>query len=268
MTTTPETFQITADQAEMYEERFVPAIFAHWVEPMLEAVALAPGQSVLDVACGTGILTRNAADRVGPAGRAVGSDLNQAMLDVAGRVRPDIEWRRGDAAALPFDDDTFDVVTCQAALFFLPDVTAALRDMGRVARPGGTVAVQVYSLVGDQPAYGPWIEMVAGHAGPDALRMLGTYWSQGDTDLLASRCTDAGLRVTAVHDTERPAYFPSVEAMVLTEVNATPLVDRLSQQEVDRIVADSYTVFEPFRTDDGVTLPMAGSIVVATPNGS
>ena len=268
MTTKPETFQITAEQAALYEERFVPAIFAHWVEPMLEAVALAPGQAVLDVACGTGILTRHAADRVGPAGRAVGCDLNQAMLDVAARVRPDIEWRRGDAAALPFGDGSFDVVTCQSALFFLPDVTAALREMGRVTRPGGTVAVQVFSLVGDQPAYGPWIEMVGSHAGPDAMRMLGTYWSQGDIDLLTSRCTDAGLRVTAVHDLERPAYFPSVEAMVLTEVNATPLAERLSQQEVDQIVADSYPVFEPFGTDDGITLPLAGSIVVATPTGS
>ncbi len=265
MTTTPERFQITHEQAETYEERFVPALFAQWVEPMLDAAGIREGQSVLDVACGTGILTRHAADRVGPTGQATGLDLNQAMLDVANRVRPDLSWRRGDVAAIPFDDDFFDVVTCQAALFFFPDVTAALQEMGRVTRSHGAVGVQVFSSIGDQPAYGPWIEMVARHAGEDARRLLGTYWSQGDTDKLRSRCTEAGLRVSAVHDLERPAYFPSVEAMVLTEVNSTPLADRLGPEQMDRIIADSHKVFEKFRTEDGLELPLAGSVLVATP---
>lgn len=265
MTTTPERFQITREQAEIYEERFVPALFAHWVEPMLDAVGLHAGESVLDVACGTGILTRHAADRVGPDGRVVGLDLNQAMLDVATRVRPGLDWRCGDAAALPFDDDSFDVVTCQSALFFFPDVSAALREMGRVVRPHGRVGVQVFSPIGEQPAYGPWIAMVARHAGEEAWRLLGTYWSQGDTDRLRLRCAEAGLRVDAVHAVERPAHFPSVEAMVLTEVHATPLGDRLSRARLDRILADSDEVLARFATADGLRLPLAGSILVATP---
>lgn len=265
MTTTPERFQITREQAEIYEERLVPALFAHWVEPMLDAVGLGAGQSVLDVACGTGVLTRHAADRVGPDGRAVGLDLNQAMLDVASRVRPDVDWRRGDVAAIPFDDDSFDVVTCQAALFFFPDVTAALREMGRVARRNGRVGVQVFSPIGEQPAYGPWVAMVARHAGQDAWRLLGTYWSQGDTDRLRLRCTEAGLWVDDVRDLERPASFPSVEAMVLTEVNSTPLADRLTPAQLDRILADSHQVLAPFEADGGLRLPLAGSILVATP---
>ena len=121
--------------------------------------------------------------------------------------------------------------------------------MGRVTRPGGAVAVQAFNLREEQPAYGPWIAMVTRHAGKDALRMLGTYWVLGDRDLMRNRCASAGLRVNAVHDYERPAHFPSVEAMVLTEVNATPLADRLSQSELDAIIADSYTVYEPFPHD-------------------
>lgn len=264
--TTAERFQITPEQAEIYEERFVPALFAHWVEPMLDAVGIRAGQAVLDVACGTGVLTRHAADRVGPDGRAVGLDLNQAMVDVASRVRPELDWRRGDVAAIPFDDDSFDVVTCQAALFFFPDVVAALREMGRVARPDGTIGVQVFSRIGDQPAYGPWVAMVARHAGEDAWRLLGTYWSQGDTDQLRLRCAEAGLRVSAVHDLVRPAYFPSVEAMVLTEVNSTPLADRLSPAQLERIMAASHEVLARFETEDGLRLPLAGAILVATPD--
>jgi hypothetical protein len=140
--------------------------------------------------------------------------------------------------------------------------------MARVTRPGGTVAVQVFDLREHQPAYGPWIDMVARHAGEDALRTLGTYWVHGDRDVMRRRCAAAGLRVTAVRDHQRPAYFPSVEAMVRTEVGATPLADRLTAAELDAIIADSYRVFAPFRTGDSeqVALPLAGYVLVATPD--
>ncbi len=262
-----ETFTITLGQAEIYEERFVPALFAQWADALLDAAGVRAGQDVLDVACGTGIVTRRAADRVGPTGHVTGMDLNPAMLAVASRLRPDLPWRQGDVAALPFADESFDVVTCQSAAMFFPDLVGALREMGRVTRPGGVVAVQVFDLREDQPAYGPWIAMVARRVGQDALRILGTYWVHGDRDVMRRRCASAGLRVTAVHDHERPAYFPSVEAMVRTEVNATPLADRLSQSELDAVIADSYTVFAPFRTsgEAQLTIPVTGYVLVATP---
>jgi ubiquinone/menaquinone biosynthesis C-methylase UbiE len=102
MSSSTETFQITAEQAEMYEATFVPAVFADWAPPLVDAAGIQPGQSILDVACGTGIVARTAAASVGSTGRVVGLDLNDAMLGVARRVRPDIEWRQGDAASLPF----------------------------------------------------------------------------------------------------------------------------------------------------------------------
>ena len=97
-----ETFQISAEQAETYEERFVPALFRQWVEPVLQAAAVGPGDRVLDVACGTGVVARAAAERVAPDGTVTGIDLNPAMLAVARRIAPEIDWREGDAAALPF----------------------------------------------------------------------------------------------------------------------------------------------------------------------
>lgn len=264
---TVERFQITAEQAVLYEERFVPAIFQHWVDPVLSATGLLAGADALDVACGTGILTRHLADRVGPDGSVVGLDLNPAMLEVAASVRPDVVWRQGDAAAIPYDDETFDVVTCQAAMMFFPDPTAALREMCRVLRPGGVVAVQVFDLLADQPAYGPWAEVVARHAGPDAIRMLGAYWAHGDRERMRSRCRDAGLAVTAIADHQRPAYFPSVDAMVRTEVGATPLAARLDDVELERIVADSHDVLDQFVDHDQgrLVLPMGGYVLSAAP---
>jgi ubiquinone/menaquinone biosynthesis C-methylase UbiE len=256
-----EQFQITPKQAEAYEERFVPALFAQWVDPVLQTAELRSADRVLDVATGTGVVARAAAEHVSE--RVAGVDLNPAMLDVARRTAPDLEWRQGDVASLPFDDESFDVVACQAALFFFPDPTAALREMRRVTRSGGRVVVQTFAALSAQPAYGPWVEMVARHAGPDAVRLLGTYWSEGDPEVLRQRCADAGLRVTELQDHVRPAYFPNVETMVLTEVNATPLRDRLDQRELDQILAESREVLGDFVQDGRLVVPLAGLVVRA-----
>jgi len=116
-----ETFQLSAVAAEAYESTFVPALFAEWAPHLCDLAGVRPGQRVLDVACGTGIVARVAADRLAGAGRVVGVDLNEAMLAVARRVRPDVEWRQGDAEALPFPPASFDRVLCQMALMFFPD---------------------------------------------------------------------------------------------------------------------------------------------------
>lgn len=260
-----EQFLISADQADAYEQRFVPALFQHWVEPMLQTAEIGPGDRVLDVACGTGVVARAAAEQVAPTGAVTGLDLNPAMLSVAKRVAPEIEWRQGDVAALPFDSHTFDAVTCQAGIFFFPDPTAALAEMGRVARPGGRVAVQSFSSLPAQPAYGPWVDMVARHTGPDAVELLGTYWAHGDLSTMRDRCAEAGLLVTASHEYIRPAYFPNIETMVLTEVNATPLGNRLSQGDLDHILAESHEVLGQFVRGDRLEIPIAGYVLAACP---
>lgn len=260
-----ETFQISAEQAEEYEDRFVPALFQQWVEPVLQAAAVGPGDRMLDVACGTGVVARAAADRVAPDGTVTGVDLNPAMLAVAHRVAPEIDWRQGDVATLPFRERSFDVVTCQSAIFFFPDPTGALREMRRVTRPGGRVVVQAFSSLPAQPAYGPWVGMVARHAGPEAAEMLGTYWTHGDPEIMRERCADAGLRVTTAHEHTRPAYFPNIQTMVLTEVNATPLRDRLDQAHLDRILAESHEVLGQFVRDGALVIPLAGYVLSARP---
>jgi SAM-dependent methyltransferase len=201
---------------------------------------------------------------VDPDGSVTGVDLNPAMLAVARRVAPEIDWRQGDVAALPFGEDAFDVATCQAAIFFFPDPTGALQEMGRVTRPGGRVVVQAFSSLSAQPAYGPWVDMVARYAGPDAVELLGTYWAHGDTEIMRGRCAEAGLHVTAVHEHTRPAYFPNLQTMVLTEVNATPLRDRLDQADLDRILAESHEVLGQFVQDGRLVIPIAGYVLAAS----
>lgn len=228
-----EGFQITPEQAEVYEERFVPGIFAEWAPRLVAFAEIAPGDHVLDVACGTGIVARTAADAVGPTGSVTGLDLNPAMLDVARRVRPDVAWRQGDAATLPFEDATFDVVTCQMALMFMPDRRRVLAELARVARR--RVAVLVPAALPDQPAYARLTDVVARHAGDEAAALLHTYWSCGDLPALTALAGAVGLGDVAARTVTGTAAFPSAEALVATEVEGSPLVDRIDGATYDRI---------------------------------
>lgn len=263
-TNSPESFQIPIEAAEFYESAFVPAFFAQWAPVLCDAADVTSGKSVLDVGCGTGIVTRTAADRVAPRGTVTGVDLNEAMLTVARRVRPDLDYRRGDAAALPLDDESFDVVLSQMALMFMPDRDSAGAEMARVTRRGGTVAVLVPGRLDTQPAFASFVEMAARHAGPEAMSLLTTYFECGDLADLGDLIESAGLDLTASR-THRGTYrAPSVDAFVSTEVESTPLIERITDDTYRRIRDDAHEVLAPFTTTDGrVEAPFEANIVVA-----
>ena len=259
-----ETFQIPLEAAEAYEERFVPALFAEWAAVLVEAAGIEPGMDVLDVACGTGIVTRTIADRLTDTGSVTGLDLNEAMLTVARRVRPDIDYRQGDVAELPFEDASFDAVTCSMALMFFPDREQALSEMARVIRPGGTLTIVVPSLLEAQPVWGPFVDVAVRYAGAEAASLLGTYWSCGDLDELRALFGSAGLHVTTSDTRFGTATFPSIDALVATEIESTPLLDRISEDAYGRIFEDTRKVLDPFTTPDGnLEAPIECHVVVA-----
>jgi SAM-dependent methyltransferase len=259
-----ETFQISVDAAEVYEAKFVPALFGEWAPHLIEAAGIAPGQSVLDVACGTGIVARVAADRIAGHGRVMGLDINEGMLAVAQRLGPDIDWQHGDAADLPFPDATFDVVLCQASLMFFPDRARALREMARVVTVGGTVAVQVWASLESQPGYSAFIDVAARHAGPEAIDLLSSYWVLGDLELVAALFKAAGLEVTATRTRTGTARFDSIDDLVKTEVESTPLIDRISDEVYDSILKDSRAALKSFTAQDGkAEVPIEGHVITA-----
>ena len=265
MTDSVETFQLSVEAAEVYESQFVPALFAEWAPHLVEAGGVAPGQAVLDVACGTGVVARTAADRMGGRGRVVGLDLNEGMLTVAGRLRPDIEWRQGDAADLPFEPGSFDVVLCQSAMMFFPDRAGSLREMARVATPGGTVAVQVWDQLEAQEGYGAMYGAFARHLGPEAGQLESSYWALGDLDLVGSLFEAADLELTTTLTRVGTVRFPSASAAVATEIEATPLAHRIDQDTYRRMLEAGAEALRPFVVAGGrVELPIKGHIVTAT----
>ena len=136
--------QVSASAAQVYDDFFVPALFQGWVSRVVDAAKIASGHCVLDVACGTGVVTREIAKGLGANGSVIGLDLNPGMLAVAKEKAPNIEWQQGNAEALPFDSNSFDVVICQFGLMFFEHRQAALKEMLRVLRQGGRLVIAVW----------------------------------------------------------------------------------------------------------------------------
>lgn len=204
--------------AAAYEERLVPALFQHWTEPMVEAARISAGQRVLDVACGSGVLARAVAARVGPGGSAVGLDMNPGMLAVAARIAPTIEWHRGRAEALPFDDRSFDAVVSQFGLTFFPEREAALREMHRVLLPGGSLTVAVFEGLEQNLAYAAMASVLERRVGAEIADALRFPFALGDEAELLGLFRAAGMASVAAASVTRTAHFRSVRDMVLADV--------------------------------------------------
>ena len=139
--------QFSGSVPAAYDQHLVPVIFEPFAVDLAARFDPAREHQVLEVACGTGVLTRHLRDRLAPEGRLVASDLNEDMFDVAKqRVGPDprIEWRVADGTGLPFAEAEFDAVFCQFGVMFFPDKVAGMREAHRVLRPGGRLLFNVW----------------------------------------------------------------------------------------------------------------------------
>ena len=202
------------DAANAYEALFVPALFRQWASKVADAAAIHGGQRVLDVACGTGILAREAASRVGASGHVVALDPNPGMLAVAARLAPGVEWREGVAESLPFPDGSFDAVVSQFGLMFFRDRRQALQEMRRVLAGGGRLVVAVWNSLNEIPAYASLVTLVDETAGRRAADALRAPFVLGDPDRLAILASEAGIVAAGIQTHHGVADFPSIRTMV------------------------------------------------------
>jgi trans-aconitate methyltransferase len=260
---TDQTYALSAEAAEFYESTFVPALFREWAVRLVDFADPAPGDRVLDVACGTGVVARTAADRVGAAS-VVGLDRTDAMLDVARRLRPDLDWVPGDATALPFGAGSFDLVLSQAALMFFGDRVAALSEMARVAGPAGRVAIQVPGRLTHSPGYVALAEVVARHAGQPALDLLGSYFAVGEPGLIEELFDAAGLRVDRFDTWRGATRLDSLDTFLAVEL--LPIADSIDEEVRGRIVTDCRTELARFVDRTGaIAAPIEVHLVAGRP---
>jgi len=242
--------QVNRSAAEVYEEFFVPALFAEWCGPVAEAARVRPGQRVLDVACGTGVLAREVAGRVGAAGSVVGLDPNEGMLAVAGRRAPEIEWRRGTAESLPFEDGSFDAVGCQFGLMFFEDRVKAVAEMVRVLRPGGHLAVAVWDRVENTPGYAAVTSLLHRLFGVEVADTLRAPFALGDTKEVAGIFARAGADC-AIETRTGTARFPSIRSWMHTDVRGWTLADLIDDDQFARLLREAETELARFVQPDG-----------------
>lgn len=246
--------------AENYERYFVPAIGAPLASGLVAAAALRSGERVLDVACGTGVVTRLAAERVGGSGKVVGADINPAMLGVARAVTPTdlkVGWHEAGAEETPFPDGAFDVVLCQMGLQFFPNKLAALREMRRVLVPGGRVLLNV---PGPTPRiFSIFAEALARHVGAEAGSFAHLVFSLHDAAELRDLMEGAGFHDVVVRPTTETLRLPPPAHFLWQYIGSTPLSAALASAGDEQRAAlerDICERWQPFVDGDALMLEL------------
>lgn len=253
---------------EIYEQALVGALFQPWAELTLDELQLTGADRVLDVACGTGIVARLARKRLGDKGKVVGVDLSPAMLAVARRVAADIDWREGQADALPVrENEEFDVVVCQQGLQFFPDRAAAAREMRRALTTGGRLAVSTWRPDDEMPLLRELRRVAERHLGPILDRRHGF----GEAGPLETLLRETGFRDVRSRTLWRTIQFK--DASVFLRLNATALVgmspaaktmgDTEREEIVATIVRDSAEVTRPYTDETGLAFELGTNFATA-----
>lgn len=260
------TLQAQIDAANAYEALFVPALFGQWAPKVADAARIQPGQRVLDVACGTGILAREVTSRMASSGHVAGIDPSPGMIAVAKQLAPAIEWREGVAESLSFPDQSFDAVVSQFGLMFFTDRPRALREMLRVLVPGGRLAVAVWDSLDNIPAYASEVallEQTVSRRAADALRAPFVLGNRKDLATLFPEAGMASADITTHHGT---AQFPSIRTMVEADLRGwLPVMGvTLAEDQIGLVLEEAEHALSVYATADGrVTFHLSAHLVTA-----
>jgi ubiquinone/menaquinone biosynthesis C-methylase UbiE len=251
--------------AEVYDAQFVPALFAQWGPIVAAEAEVRERDRVLDVACGTGALTLAVAEIVSQAGAVIGLDANPEMLAVARRKPVQIEWLEGRAEDLPLPDNSFDAVVSQFGLMFFEDKPQALREMMRVLKREGRLAVAVCDAVENSPGYGAFallLDRLFGKQVGDAFR---APFSLGDAGRLHAICREAGIEGAQTVQRNGKVRFKSIDAMVSTERACVwTLGGALTDKQFEQLLKESESALRPFVVDGGtIEFDMPSLIITA-----
>ena len=253
---------------EMYEAFLVEPLFKPWADVLLERVAIAAGDRLLDIACGTGIVSRLAKQRLGDNGHFVGVDVSPQMLAVAKSIAPGIDWREGSASALPVNGaERFSVVICQQGLQFFPDRPAAAGEMRRVLAPGGRLGVATWRPIEEIPMFVALHRVAEKHLGP----VVDQRHAFGDATALEKLLRDAGFQEIRVETMTRTirfadgAMFARLNTMALVGMSAASksMSDEARAGVVATIASDCASVLPSYADGDGIAFAISTNVATA-----
>lgn len=269
----PNTDEMPSDTpADIYERYMVPAVSARWSVDLLDRVKVQPGERVLDVACGTGIVARTAASMAGATGIVVGLDMNATMLDKARSIDASIEWREGDALVMPFRDQEFDVVVCQQGIQFFPDRLQAVQEMHRVLRPNGRLGISVWYSLDTSPGYVALAEALERHVDAKTASLVHTQPQPNEAfplregSEIRTLLEQSGFReVNAVRESKMARYASPKEftraIMVGSIMRRTGT--RVSEETMQLLMDDVSAQLQAYVSADGLAFPMEANVATA-----
>jgi ubiquinone/menaquinone biosynthesis C-methylase UbiE len=251
------------DVAEVFERVLVPAIFERYARDLVErARPIGPSDRILDLGCGTGIVARVLRERLGGAARISGLDLSPAMVAMARTLAPEVDFREGDATALPFETGGFDLVICQQMLQFVPDPLVALREVRRVLAPGGRLLASTWRPRDVQQLHEAMGAVAERHLGvPNDKRF------RLDGDAMRGLLRDVGfvnVELTTVTLTEEFREFPVRMSAMAANFDLSSLSDTERERRLAAVEADSAAVLARFATKGGVAAQSTTNVAAAT----
>ena len=247
----------STEKAEPYH-RGIAAITTRSIEPLLDAAGVGEGTGVLDLATGPGYVAAGAAER---GADPVGMDFSPDMLELARRLHPELELREGDANALPFDDESFDVVVANFLMPHLSDLPGAVREAARVTRPGGRVALTTWDSPGRTRFVGAVMDAVAGAGAsmPEELPVGPSLFQYSPDRDFAKLLLDAGLTgpiVERIPFTHRVDDIDDFWADILGGTVRTTVLVTTQPPELQAEIRRRFgELLEPYRTDEGWEVP-------------
>jgi len=218
---------------ENYDRYLGPCLFEPYALDIVQRVKVSEGAGVLEIACGTGIVTRHLRDALPKSARLVASDLNEAMLAYAsGKFGADdaIEWKQADAAALPFADSSFDAVVCQFALMFFPDKAAALREVHRVLKPGGSFVFNVWDEIGKNELALIAHETVSTFFEHDPPAFYQVPFGLHEQELIMNLLEAAGFKDSQISVLAKTGTSPSAADAAKGLVEGNPVIVEINQR--------------------------------------
>lgn len=256
-----ETGQVSEDAAQIYEEVYLPALFQDWCPLAIQAANINTGDSVVDVACGTGALTIAVSEHVGPKGKTIGVDINEGMLTIARSKSSSVQWLNAPAEELPFTDDCFNCVVSQFGLMYFENQEVALREIMRVLQPNGSIVITVWDKLENNPGLAAeeylW-QQVFGEEVEDAPYRL------GDKEVLENLFKASGINDIQIGTYEGKARFGSIESWIRTGAKGWTEDDALNDDELKHLLDTAEKELTNFRTSQGaVAFPTSAHIIAA-----
>lgn len=234
-----------ASFADRYQSVLVPVIFKPWAGELIRRADPLPGEHILDLACGTGVVTRQIAEMGLSPGSLTAADHSLDMLDLAcklaGHAGVEAEWFEADAGDLPFEDDTFDLAFCQQALQFFPDRPAALLELHRVLKDSGRVIFGVQQALEINPMLSAQAQALDRHVGPDAGAAVRAICGLTDADALRELFEGAGFREVEIESVTLTLIHPDAREFALGAMGGMHTGDKLSglgEDAIERAVED------------------------------